>query len=1562
MVALACGFSCVAEERPTPAKPRAVKSAEDKAASCGEILKKPKSARQSFLEDGAEFFRRQNSGPSISEVVGELKIVAKVDDAVVVHQKTGIKIVRQTQLSESTFASVSLRGRQVESLLREGEYFVIVTKSADGKQRWFNLVHESMERADVTLPYGRAAELKSYALPDNQGWAHYVSHKLLFLYETNLLNPTERKTRLSARHFEATVQSVEFDDTFGGLPVARVRFKGTINDPSFVMDYEASTRNYDMFVDYSAAGAESVGKALPEFEIILTSMLRSRFRVFTETLGDTKLAYIFINSVRSRSMASVAVISFSRRTGWKKNRERILPLRIDLATLSASPREYAFNPYAFLAEPSPGSLKSEKFQLLMPNVSSLKSEDYPLMLRETQVLYHDAKRVKLMLQADHRQGRDSLHSPTLGWRTIFFRSSGSFSLNSTLPFRDVTDRFPIEAEYSPGTLRTHPFLFAKVDGMDPNGWLVINTDNADTLWMPNIERIQILSVERQRRILFWSKKSDGDQEMLSLAVYDAEKNCFAEAEILNLHRATAPNLRSNIGGLRIAPDDLAKVFEGKQGPTNLLVWADTRYTAEMGQFNRPSSFGVWAKPADTEIKIMPDFYTLSARFRDPNNGSILQYLIDLRSMAIHRFEGAFTPKVTARASAENDKYFVVAAAHYARSFKSEIESKSTKSPKFLDWTDLFVLRRGGDGQMEQANTLVSGQVHSVEFARENGKTFAIGQAVLANVTRELKSEFRWPLKADETMSSIVNKVPEPIYQDDEGEIFVSRGSSEGPPKVFYHRRGEIMNLEIELKVSPQTSEKSKISQMMGAVFGESAEFVNTQDIQEIRREGDLLFIKTEPSLERTSVTYVYNKRRRNLEIAIPNFKKTIDLGKYRFYIGEASLGQPTIVAVFRAQSHSFVTHFDFGQVTLDTDSPEFIHQRGDYIIFRTRSGSERVFDTRHNHFLGTLPASVKNILAPIEGELGASVNDRIFQTSLARLFERDQAMAELEKSFPLRTSKHGSNSLFLVSESGSGSKSMIDHFIERYITGKLSQKAQYRAVFFQIDGNALNAGTTFRGDIATKFLHLKQAAAQVLAQGYRMVIILKHADRMLSESGDERSDREGDIFSNLAEQIEIGNFDILATASPGGLDQLRRRKASFATRFNRVLRMEPLTKVQSINAVNGFLSEEFGDRPVMSPRQVEKVVARVSRLNGQRALPGSAFAVVKRLVPDEDSPKVVDENLDQALAQELGVPSMLLDKENVRENSSRMREYLNSRVKGVPDLIEQVIHDLFAFALENNRSDWPISRILALGPTGTGKSELAKAIVQFLFANDKPLLKISGEDWKDPGQSMKLKALILIHVGQFPFNVIQLDEWDKMHPENQDVMLSLGDGQIVGPKGEKISSALSLIYATTNLGAQEVKKSVASLETGFRNKSKDEIETEASNSTKDIYQKAMHDNMKPEVINRFDRYFYFPFLRREIARIVAEDYLNGLEGSGIESIRARYALKNVEVHFEESALDYVADHFIDLSLGARRLTINIENAIVRDFLTALEPRGPLPQGLPLKITHDGQLFRLDVLH
>ena len=1542
-----------------------------------------------------DYLRSRNEAQSVERAFGAREVVRRVGDALVVRQQDNLKLVRRPDGQISQPHALGLRGWAVTRADKIGEYFLIVTEDQNQAQSHVHLVHQDMGRIEVIQDYATADTIVEVQLPNKRGIVFQINHTLIFIYHARAeeIGPSHRHTHLSTTWVNhGRIESFKFDPVFEDLPIITIQYTGTLaSSAEQIVDAGDMSASRVCYVDYSASKnflADASTGQLALAPGILNVSLKTNLKFTPPSADPERSPRVFINPAAAKPLGSASTRSApnaATQIGWLKHDKAkghhlILgeptDVRLDLATLTHKVSRGGHEVYEargkHLAE---RKIHLDVFHIFLPKRNS-EVGAYPSVRARTTELFK-SKSDKVLLEADERPRADQKVSTTFGWRYEYVTNGpyGHFGFNSTVPLTEVTDKYPVPVEATASANRTHSFLFAKVLGPDSPGHLIIDTRSQSILWMANLKSVRLITVNRRRLAIFFGEQRRGERSAPLIAAYSfaSEEFLFVDEPNIILPERQTPK----IGGVDVDPAQLRDALTHLQQPDPVLIVQPTKDPKARTHFFRGTAVGPWSTSKDVVVSHHPRFNLLTIA-TEAGDGRNIRFDLDLEGYTVTVLGRVFETKINRDQSLGTDQ-LLVTTSEYSSLLDLEVADEGIRGiPAFwrADAIRARAKRRGEEtristvfkrdtGPLARQSVAVRGHLDSIRFLKVEAKVFAVGESSLSSLAKPLRSEFRWDLKLPRVDNEVFAKVTEPKYQDDEYRVEVSDRSSEDDPRVLIFRKGEVIGKSLRLfyAFKPE-SEKTPIDAYYDFIYGRAAgeRQFNTQNIAKVWRENNLLFVTTKPSRDRGAMTYLYNLRGDKIVMAIPNYQTHLDHGKYRFYIGRSDAFYPTVVAVFSSINHAFKTFFDFGKVDLDVDSERLITRHGDSLFFRTKTGSTRVFDTVNNHFLGTIPAEVMKQLSSINGSLGHVWNDILFQAPNQKLFEREDVMTEVQTSFPLRPSKYGANHALIVLPEGAGGTALLRDFGVRYITGQLNPKPSYRVILFKLDALNLGSDAMFVSQTETKFKNLREVARAVAPLGYRLVVVMEKVHESLSDAKVITSKQEGSLFNFMPSLMDSGDFDVLATTTPSGFEQIQRRHANFGTAFKRIIRVPPLTKDQTARAVAGFLTQEFGERPVLSERQVRGVIDRAARLNTQKALPGAAFDIITRVIPSTrasdgtSAPKIAratDAVIDQEIAQGSGVPRFFLDKDNLPANAEKLRAYLKGRVRGVDPLIDQVVEDLVTFALERNRPDWPIARILALGPTGTGKTELIVALTEYLFGNQGPRLKISGEDFKKPGMTDQLKEMIVRHVRQYPFNFLQLDEFEKMHPENRDVILSLGDGEITDAKGEKVLTSLTVVYATSNLGAAEVRAEIASLDYGFRTGQGDEALFQLNDTLEETYLKAMRIEFKPEVNNRFDRVFVFPFLAREVARIIADDYLNGPPGSGIPSIRQRYGRDAIDITFDPSAIDFVAQTMVEIEFGARRLAINIEKNVVKSFLTPRELGGTLRRG------HCYVVFRTD---
>jgi len=270
-------------------------------------------------------------------------------------------------------------------------------------------------------------------------------------------------------------------------------------------------------------------------------------------------------------------------------------------------------------------------------------------------------------------------------------------------------------------------------------------------------------------------------------------------------------------------------------------------------------------------------------------------------------------------------------------------------------------------------------------------------------------------------------------------------------------------------------------------------------------------------------------------------------------------------------------------------------------------------------------------------------------------------------------------------------------------------------------------------------------------------------------------------------------------------------------------------------------------------------------------------------------------------------------------------------------------------ALRRNRAGLgdpkrPIGSFLFLGPTGVGKTEVARALAEFLFDDENALVRIDMSEFTHEADATRLIGAAPGYVGyeeggrlteairRRPYAVILLDEMEKAHPRTFDIFLQvLEDGRLTDGQGRTVNFRNTVVLMTTNLGSQAI------FDAGG-----DPRKAEAA------VQLALHAHFRPEFLNRLDEVVIFRSLTREDMKAVARIQLKRLE--------AQLQEQRLALEVPEAALDWLAAEGFDPQFGARPLKRLIQQVVVNP-LSRLVLQGQLqPGGLARVAIRDGQLL------
>jgi ATP-dependent Clp protease ATP-binding subunit ClpB len=295
--------------------------------------------------------------------------------------------------------------------------------------------------------------------------------------------------------------------------------------------------------------------------------------------------------------------------------------------------------------------------------------------------------------------------------------------------------------------------------------------------------------------------------------------------------------------------------------------------------------------------------------------------------------------------------------------------------------------------------------------------------------------------------------------------------------------------------------------------------------------------------------------------------------------------------------------------------------------------------------------------------------------------------------------------------------------------------------------------------------------------------------------------------------------------------------------------------------------------------------------------------------------EVTAENISEVISKWTGIPvTKLLQSE--REKLLHLEDELHKRVVGQDEAIESI-----ADAIRRNRAGLnderkPIGSFLFLGTTGVGKTELAKALAEYLFNDENNMTRIDMSEYQERHSVSRLVGAPPGYVGydeggqlteavrRRPYSVVLLDEIEKAHPDVFNTLLQvLDDGRLTDNKGRVVNFKNSIIIMTSNLGSHLIQENFENIT--------DENVTEIVSKTKDEVFALLRQTLRPEFLNRIDETVLFqPLNRKEIGKIVQYQ---------LRGFNKMLEKKGIFMTATEDAVDYIMNKGYDPSFGARPL-------------------------------------------
>ncbi|MDB4985239.1 MAG: ATP-dependent Clp protease ATP-binding subunit ClpA, partial [Myxococcaceae bacterium] len=560
---------------------------------------------------------------------------------------------------------------------------------------------------------------------------------------------------------------------------------------------------------------------------------------------------------------------------------------------------------------------------------------------------------------------------------------------------------------------------------------------------------------------------------------------------------------------------------------------------------------------------------------------------------------------------------------------------------------------------------------------------------------------------------------------------------------------------------------------------------------------------------------------------------------------------------------------------------------------------------------------------PLLSTLGRNLTLEAAQGKIDPVVGRD---AEIEQVLDVLARRRGNNPI-LVGAPGVGKTAIAEGLALRLV----ADQEQPQRVLIELSAGSLVSGTGVRGALSDKLARLRR---EVKASAGRVLLFIDEIHALLSQGNEGPDDLANDLKAALAR----GELPCIGATTESEYRRVFERDAALARRFTRVEVKEP-SRDATLAILSGVaLHYERFHEVTYSRDALEAAVDLSVRYLPEQHLPDKAIGLLDRAGARarRRGTSEIDRTVVAAVVSEqANVPlDRLLMRD--RERLLALETHLGERVIGQRNAISRVA-DAVRKGAVGMRGKRPLGVFLFLGPTGVGKTELAKALNDELFWSS-TMTRLDMSEYSEAHAVARLFGAPPGYVGhddggqlteavrKRPYQLVLLDEVEKAHP---DVLLALlpllDEGRLTDGRGRTVDFTNTIIVLTSNLGVASAARRAQPVGFGASSQADDDGRDDAAARTIEAARSAL----RPELFNRLDEVLYFPRLGRADVRRIASNML-------AQVAAAMQREQSIELTVDDSALDALVDlGGFDAELGARPMRRTIGREVETPLATRI---------------------------
>ncbi|MGM9704013.1 MAG: AAA family ATPase, partial [Prevotella sp.] len=544
------------------------------------------------------------------------------------------------------------------------------------------------------------------------------------------------------------------------------------------------------------------------------------------------------------------------------------------------------------------------------------------------------------------------------------------------------------------------------------------------------------------------------------------------------------------------------------------------------------------------------------------------------------------------------------------------------------------------------------------------------------------------------------------------------------------------------------------------------------------------------------------------------------------------------------------------------------------------------------------------------------------------------------------------SSLLITGEAGVGKTALIEAFATRLANNDVPDFLKDAAAM-EVDLAAISADAQYKGEVENRFKNILKMMGERRGSGSAVLII---------ESLDKLFDKQGSLFgcsAMLKQELTRGQLQLLCTSSIDGFTKNIETDKEMTSKLEKLTVEEPTADL-CLDILKGALPayEEFHgikiDEQVMSD-----AIRLAKRYLSEKALPDSAFDLIDRSMAalkiqnnkaEDESQRRTDlatADMEAVVAKQTGIP---LGKVQTSERDRLLgaEDTLKERVIGQDHAIKKVLDSVFESRSGLNKKGQPMGSFFFLGPTGTGKTELSKALAAFLFGDESALVRFDMSEFKEehsvallygapPGYvGYEEGGLLVNKIRQNPYSVVLFDEIEKAHKSVFDLFLQiLDEGKLHDRLGRVGDFSNALILFTSNIGSQYIAKKFQ----------------EGNIPTNTEMMDIMQQYFRPEFLARLTEIVPFSPITEQTVVKIFDIHLKGL----LKLLNEQ----DIKLEMSDDVKAKIAMRGFDPQYGARQIIGNIRKDL-RHPLSKLIIAGKVKGGDTVVVGVDGDELKFEV--